>query len=588
MNIMLLKKFIILLCFLTVFFTVGVSGQEAEQAEAASNQNETLPLEDEHRQRFDSALADIANNQEHMLELERRINHADGRLQELFQLRLDELRTNTLIAAVDFAAKIADKHEAAFDISDYELAVQDLLASQPQAAQTSMERHRGRLVLPDGYAPAAEQAAADQTLFRFADNLSATYKALINSTVVAERFGIDVAAEEAYLRDNLTETISNFSAFLDLTMAEAAGLTAASSAMPDDAELAARVHITRARVNRLAAVIERQAAMMEGIGLPTDQYQEQLLAATGEITAGIFDLDVITDLVQTWARLFVDYLTEQGPGFVFKTLIFFLIVYVFAQIAKLVQKALNRAMDHTVIKVSQLLRRMVSSASRNLILLVGILIAFSQIGVTLGPLLTGLGIAGFIVGFALQDSLSNFASGMMILLYRPFDVGDTIEAAGVRGKVSYMSLVNTTILTFDNQSLIIPNNKIWQDVIKNVTAQTELRVDMEFGITYEEDIDRVEKLLLEVVSADPRVLRNPEPTVKVGSFGDSSVNILCRPWVKTDDYWEVFWDLNKQVKQAFDREGITIPFPQRDVHVFHDNTGGEAKSNDDDSPGLAT
>lgn len=585
---MLLKKFIILLCFLTVFFTVGVSGQEAEQAEAASNQNETLPLEDEHRQRFDSALADIANNQEHMLELERRINHADGRLQELFQLRLDELRTNTLIAAVDFAAKIADKHEAAFDISDYELAVQDLLASQPQAAQTSMERHRGRLVLPDGYAPAAEQAAADQTLFRFADNLSATYKALINSTVVAERFGIDVAAEEAYLRDNLTETISNFSAFLDLTMAEAAGLTAASSAMPDDAELAARVHITRARVNRLAAVIERQAAMMEGIGLPTDQYQEQLLAATGEITAGIFDLDVITDLVQTWARLFVDYLTEQGPGFVFKTLIFFLIVYVFAQIAKLVQKALNRAMDHTVIKVSQLLRRMVSSASRNLILLVGILIAFSQIGVTLGPLLTGLGIAGFIVGFALQDSLSNFASGMMILLYRPFDVGDTIEAAGVRGKVSYMSLVNTTILTFDNQSLIIPNNKIWQDVIKNVTAQTELRVDMEFGITYEEDIDRVEKLLLEVVSADPRVLRNPEPTVKVGSFGDSSVNILCRPWVKTDDYWEVFWDLNKQVKQAFDREGITIPFPQRDVHVFHDNTGGEAKSNDDDSPGLAT
>jgi small conductance mechanosensitive channel len=133
-----------------------------------------------------------------------------------------------------------------------------------------------------------------------------------------------------------------------------------------------------------------------------------------------------------------------------------------------------------------------------------------------------------------------------------------------------MSLVNTTILTFDNQTLIIPNNKIWQDVIMNVTAQRRRRIDMEFGITYDEDIDRVEKILLDLVAEDERVLDEPEPTMKVGSFGDSSVNLLLRPWVKTDDYWEVLWDLNKRVKQAFDREGITIPFPQRDVHVFQD------------------
>jgi small conductance mechanosensitive channel len=183
-----------------------------------------------------------------------------------------------------------------------------------------------------------------------------------------------------------------------------------------------------------------------------------------------------------------------------------------------------------------------------------------------------LGIAGFIVGFALQDSLSNFASGMMILFYRPFDIGDTIEVIGARGKVSHMSLVNTTIRTFDNQSLIIPNNKVWQDVITNVTDQRERRVDMVFGITYDEDIERVEKILMDVVSADERVLKDPEPTIKLGSFSDSSVDILVRPWVKTDDYWDVLWDINKAVKKAFDREGVVIPFPQRDVHVYNEST----------------
>jgi small conductance mechanosensitive channel len=116
--------------------------------------------------------------------------------------------------------------------------------------------------------------------------------------------------------------------------------------------------------------------------------------------------------------------------------------------------------------------------------------------------------------------------------------------------------------------MVIPNNKIWQDVITNVTDQTERRIDMEFGIAYDEDIDRVEKLLFEVFAADERVLKNPKPEVHVGSFGDSSVNLLCRPWVKTADYWDVRFALHKKVKQAFDREGVVIPFPQRDVHMI--------------------
>jgi small conductance mechanosensitive channel len=177
-------------------------------------------------------------------------------------------------------------------------------------------------------------------------------------------------------------------------------------------------------------------------------------------------------------------------------------------------------------------------------------------------------VAGFVIGFALQDSLSNFASGVMILIYRPFDVGDLIEAAGVRGMVSHMSIVNTTILTVDNQTIILPNNKIWGDVVRNVTAQTVRRVDLTFGISYTDDIPKTERVLQEILDNDDKVLKDPEPMVRLHELGDSSVNFVVRPWVHMNDYWDVYWSVTRAVKMRFDEEGISIPFPQRDVHLY--------------------
>ena len=211
---------------------------------------------------------------------------------------------------------------------------------------------------------------------------------------------------------------------------------------------------------------------------------------------------------------------------------------------------------------------MVVKSIKNLVILFGVLIALSQLGISLGPLLAGLGIAGFIIGFALQDTLSNFASGMLILIYRPFDVGDFVTAGGVTGKVSHMSLVNTTFKTIDNQVLIVPNNLIWSSVITNVTAQRLRRVDLVFGVAYSDDIEKVERILNEVVEEHELILDNPEPVIKLHELADSSVNFVCRPWVKTDDYWDVYWDMLRTVKMRFDKEGVSIPFPQRDVHVI--------------------
>lgn len=197
----------------------------------------------------------------------------------------------------------------------------------------------------------------------------------------------------------------------------------------------------------------------------------------------------------------------------------------------------------------------------------GILVGLSQLGLNLTPVLTGFGIAGVIIGFALQDTLSNFAAGMMLLIYKPFDVGDFVFAGGVDGKVSHMSLVNTTIKTFDNQIIIVPNSKIWGDVIKNVTHERVRRVDMIFGIGYGDDLLKAESVLTDIVTTHPAVLRTPEPAIKVHTLNTSSVDFIVRPWVKTEDYWDVYWDVTKEVKLRFDREGISIPFPQQDVHL---------------------
>jgi small conductance mechanosensitive channel len=374
--------------------------------------------------------------------------------------------------------------------------------------------------------------------------------------------------EQAWFKERLTDRALSGSVFLDLSVEEAESLRTGVDALPDDAELKAKLTIAEGRVRQTAEALERILAQMEVVGLDTSEYREQILTVTGEITADVLDVGLITRLVQRWGAWIVDLIAEEGPSFLIKLLLFAIIIFVFRKLAQGVEALVGRGLRSSKFQLSQLLKRMAASMASNLVMVLGILIALSQLGISLGPLLAGLGIAGFVIGFALQDSLSNFASGMMILVYRPFDVGDLVEIGGVFGKVNQMNLVNTTVLTLDNQTIILPNNMIWSGVIKNVTEQAQRRVDMTFGISYGDDIANAERVLKEIVDAQEKVLDDPEPTIKLHELGDSSVNFIVRPWVKSDDYWDVYWDITRAVKIRFDEEGISIPFPQRDVHLY--------------------
>ena len=220
---------------------------------------------------------------------------------------------------------------------------------------------------------------------------------------------------------------------------------------------------------------------------------------------------------------------------------------------------------------SKLLVNFLGKFVKQVVMVIGLIVALSALEVNIGPLLAAVGAAGFVIGFALQGTLSNFASGLLILAYRPFDVGDVIEAAGVSGLVDSVSLFSTHIRTFDNKVMIVPNNDIWGGTITNATASDTRRVDMTFGIGYEDDIDKARTILETLLKEHELGLDDPAAVVKLHELADSSVNFVCRPWVKTADYWTVYWDITRAVKDQFDVNGISIPFPQRDVHVYQDS-----------------
>jgi small conductance mechanosensitive channel len=236
-------------------------------------------------------------------------------------------------------------------------------------------------------------------------------------------------------------------------------------------------------------------------------------------------------------------------------------------VAGLVRRFVRRWIGH-VPNISNLLQAFIIGVVYWIVLAFGLMAVLSALGVDITPLFALVGGASIILAFAMQDTLSNLASGLMIMIYRPFDEGDFVDVGGVAGTVKTTNIVATTVTTPDNQVIVIPNKNVWGNIITNVTASDTRRVDLVFGISYDDSIPEAVHVLEEVVAAHPLVLKEPEPTIRVNELADSSVNLICRPWVKTEDYWAVYWDLTRYVKEHFDEAGISIPYPQQDVHFM--------------------
>ena len=253
---------------------------------------------------------------------------------------------------------------------------------------------------------------------------------------------------------------------------------------------------------------------------------------------------------------------EYGLNLFWAVVIFLIGRWAAKFLSNLVRKALGRA------DVSETLIKFVVNLSYVAVLIFAIIAALARLGVQTTSLVALLGAAGLAIGLALQGSLANFAAGVLILFFKPYKVGDRVEINGVTGDVESIQIFNTIVITADNKTAIIPNAQVTSGNIINYSAKGLIRLDMVFGIGYGDDLLKAKQILQEIITADERVAQDPAPTVAVLELGDNSVNFAVQPYVKISDYWGVLFNTTEQVKLRFDQEGISIPFPQRDVHLY--------------------
>lgn len=271
--------------------------------------------------------------------------------------------------------------------------------------------------------------------------------------------------------------------------------------------------------------------------------------------------------IKAWSDLInpeiiTKYLIEYGTGILFAILIYLIGKRIARWITATIKKTmLKRGMDETLVKF-------IANVGYGLLLAFVIIAALSQLGVETTHIAAIFAAAGLAIGLALQGSLANFAAGLMIIGFRPFKAGDYIEAAGISGKVTEVGIFTTHLKTPDNKVVIVPNASVTSDAITNYSAESIRRIDLVFGIGYDDDIRQAKELLKEIIAADDRILKDPAPTIAVSELADSSVNFVVRPWVNTGDYWDVFYHLQETVKLRFDQAGISIPYPQQDLHLY--------------------
>jgi len=266
-------------------------------------------------------------------------------------------------------------------------------------------------------------------------------------------------------------------------------------------------------------------------------------------------MDINVDAIQGWISIY-------ALNIVGALLIFIVGKWLAHRIANLIGKLLKKN------NVDLALVHFLTNLTFYTLIVLVVVAAAGRLGINTTSFLTIIGAAGLAVGLALKDSLSNFAAGVMLVLFRPFTIGDVVSTAGITGKVEKISIFNTLFCTPDNQLVIVPNNKIISDIITNINAKDTRRIDLVVGISYTDDMAKTKDILERLAQDDSRVLADPATTVAVAELADSSVNLVFRPWVKTADYWTARFDLTEKIKNALDEAGISIPFPQQDVHLF--------------------
>ncbi|MBW1865107.1 MAG: mechanosensitive ion channel, partial [Deltaproteobacteria bacterium] len=539
-------RFIILALMLTVGYNNPAMAQKNSKTDSDwVGLNELSPtLVGEHTNKLLSSINDTIKSEKRY---EREMEGAGQEDRLVLELQIYHLREQTMDDISQLADALLELEKKGSqpklreEVEDVFAWVTQRLWNHIDRLEKEIDTNRARRT----EAKTGEYAAIESDVSRYTRRLDVFYELSFVHIQKMEQIGMDVRkVQENFIR-LLHERADELSGRMELALARTEDLEKQKKGSPGDADIVKGLIASQKNLSTNTASLDTVLDLMDNLELNTEAYRTRLVAVTQDISSGLTGTGVIMGLVGQTLKSMTNWFFESGPGYLVKLLMLMGILFVFLFAARIVRVALKKALDTSTLNLSRLARRMLVSAVFNLIMLFGILVALSQLGLSLGPLLAGLGVVGFIVGFALQDTLGNFASGVMILLYRPYDVGDLVDVGGVFGRVEKMSLVSTNLLTLDNQLFVVPNSKIWGDVIKNVTDQDIRRVDMVFGISYSDDIPKAEATLEDILKSHEKVLDEPESMVHLHTLGESSVDFVVRPWVNVDDYWEVYWDVTR-------------------------------------------
>jgi small conductance mechanosensitive channel len=421
-----------------------------------------------------------------------------------------------------------------------------------------------------------------EDLAEFEDRVNATrslfdtnISGALSVTSRVEAIGLDSQAMWANIEVNLIERADNLVSRLKLSVAErdriqerirSARHIGATEKLTRE-EL--RAQAVQLRADGILDSLDRTADLLETRKLETATYRQAMIRATGEMTEEILDTKVLLGLIGEVFDGAVQWLQDNGPRLLFQAGVLFLFVLIFRVGAQLAWFLLRM-----VVRPSRLLGSLISRMLRPVALLVGLLFGFWFLGVNPGTLLAGVGVVSIVLGLALQDSLANIAAGFFILAYQPYDEGDTVQAGGVLGSVTAMGLANTTIVTFDNRRLFVPNRKVWSEIIENHSSESIRRVDTIVRVSYEEDVDSALQVIREIVDGHEMTIEKPEPAVFVAKLADFWVEIAVRPWVAAGNWWPMTMDLPRALRVGLQQHGIEIPLPRQELDLKSDGGGG--------------
>ena len=501
---------------------------------------------------------------------------ADGRRMAI-QFRQDEHALKIFAVLNSLADSLqalpddaAERAQFAMLLADTQVALDALFSDRLLSLQQRLD---AQLVIVDAASGLSEVEA--KALASSLDEQRLRYlEAMIDQVRIRSKMNVPSDTLSEIAEQSLTDHAEELLGALELGRSALDVMAAQLPSAPDNADLKLALQNQERQLSLTARHLEHVVAQLNRLELDTTDFRKALLRQTDTLTVTSVDADLVATLLREMRDTVLAWVETSAIDFILEVALFIAIILLARWLSSFAKGAATRAMTSKSGRMNLLLRDVSVSLIGGTVLFMGVLIAFSQVGISLAPMLAGLGVAGFIIGFALQDTLGNFAAGTMILAYRPFDMGDYIEVAGIEGAVKHMTLVSTTIATVDNKTLIVPNSKIWGDVIRNYTGQRIRRVDLEFGVSYNDKIEHVERVLHEVLAEEPLLLTTPEPVIHLHRLSDSSMDFIVRPWVRTEDYWEAYWALMRAAKLRFDAEGISIPYPQRDVHLVPSSDKG--------------